>query len=64
MNIKIFAYADEASPMIDKQISAMQRNDLNGLEIRNVDDVNISDISIKIGHYYASFLSKILSHLK
>jgi len=43
---KIFAYADEASPMIDGQISAMQRNHLNGLEIRNVDDINISDISL------------------
>lgn len=39
-NIKIFAFADEASVMIDKQIEAMQRNNLNGLEIRGVDGQN------------------------
>ena len=44
--IKIYAFADEASSMIDEQICAMKRNNLNGLEIRNVDGVNISDISI------------------
>ncbi len=45
-DIKIFAFADEASPMIDGQIEAMKRNGLQGLEIRNVDDVNVSDITL------------------
>lgn len=45
-NIKVFGFADEASPMIDGQIAAMKRNGLDGLEIRNVDDVNIADITL------------------
>lgn len=44
--IKIFGFADEASPMIDEQIKAMKRNGLDGLEIRNVDDTNVADITI------------------
>lgn len=42
----IFAFADEASPMIDGQIAAMRRNGLSGLEIRNVDGENVSSISL------------------
>ena len=41
----IYAFADEASPSIDGQIAAMLRNHLEGLEIRNVDGQNVSDIS-------------------
>lgn len=44
-SLKIFAFADEVSPRIDDQIQAMLRNKLSGLEIRNADGVNISDIS-------------------
>lgn len=43
--IKIYAFADEASPMIDGQITALKENGLDGLEIRNVDNVNVSEIS-------------------
>lgn len=43
--ISIYAFADEASGMIDGQIAAMRRNGLNGLEIRGVDGQNISEIS-------------------
>lgn len=43
--MKIYAFADEASPFIDEQIKALKVNSLDGLEIRNVDKVNISDIS-------------------
>ena len=43
---RIFAFADEASPLIDGQITAMLRNSLQGLEIRNVDGENISAISL------------------
>ena len=44
---KIFAFADEASPMIDEQIKAMKRNGLLGLEIRSVDGENVSSISLE-----------------
>lgn len=44
-SIKIFAFADEASAAIDGQIKAMKENGVDGLEIRNVDNVNISEIS-------------------
>ncbi len=44
-NVNIYAFADEASPYIDEQIVAMKRNNLNGLEIRNVDETNVSGIS-------------------
>lgn len=44
-NLKIFAFADEASPLVDGQIRAMRECGIDGLEIRNVDGVNISDIS-------------------
>ena len=43
--IKIYAFADEASPNIDEQITALKENGLQGLEIRNVDNVNVSEIS-------------------
>ena len=47
MSINIYAFADEASPNIDGQITAIKRNGLNGLEMRNVDGVNVSDITIE-----------------
>ena len=43
--IKIYAFADEASPNINGQITALKDNGLDGLEIRNVDNVNVSEIS-------------------
>ncbi len=45
--LNIYAFADEASGQIDRQIEAMQRNGLNGLEIRGVDGQNISDITLE-----------------
>ena len=45
-NVKIYGFADEASPMIDEQIKAMLRNGLQGLEIRNVDETNVADITL------------------
>lgn len=46
MNMRLFAFADEASASLDGQIAAMRRNHLNGLEIRNVGNVNASDLPI------------------
>lgn len=45
--VNIFAFADEAGERIDAQIVAMQRNGLQGLEIRNVDGENVSKISLE-----------------
>ncbi len=45
--MRIFAFADEASPNIDNQIIAMKRNGISGLEIRNVDGVNVSEITLE-----------------
>ena len=44
--MRIYAFADESGAMIDHQIESMKRNGLAGLEIRNVDGTNISDIYI------------------
>ncbi len=46
-DMNIFAFADEACPNIDGQITALQRNGLRGLEIRNVDRMNVSDITVE-----------------
>ncbi len=44
-NINIYAFSDEASARIDAQITALRRNGLNGMEMRNVDGINVSEIS-------------------
>ena len=44
-NINIYAFADEASPNINGQITVLKENRLDGLEIRNVDNVSVSEIS-------------------
>ena len=44
--LRVFAFADEASPAISGQIAAMERNGLQGLEIRGVDGENVSGISL------------------
>lgn len=45
--MRIYAFADESGGMIDHQIESMKRNGLSGLEIRNVDGTNISDITLE-----------------
>ena len=42
----IYAFADEASPMMDEQIAALLRNGMDGVELRNVDGESVSDISL------------------
>ncbi len=39
------AFADEASGMVDDQIDALKRNGMSMIEPRNVDNVNISDLT-------------------
>ncbi len=45
MKFKLAAFADEADSKLENQISAMVRNGVEYLEIRGVDDENVSDIS-------------------
>lgn len=42
--MKIYAFADEASPALDGQIRAMLRNSLDGIELRTVEGINVSDL--------------------
>ena len=42
---EIYAFSDEASPMMAGQIAAMRRNGLAGPELRGVDGQSISDLS-------------------
>lgn len=43
---RIYAFADEASASVDAQIVALLRNGMDGVELRNVDGENVSDISL------------------
>lgn len=43
--MRIYAFSDEASPVLEGQIAAMKRNGLQGTEIRNVDGQNVSDLT-------------------
>ena len=45
--IQLFAFADEADKCVDGQIVAMKRNGLQGLEVRGVDGVNVSKITLE-----------------
>lgn len=45
MKFKLAAFADEADGKLENQIYAMVRNGVRYLEIRGVDDENVSDIS-------------------
>ena len=45
--VRLSAFADEASPFISGQIEALKRNNISLLEIRGVDDLNISKIDVK-----------------
>mgnify|MGYP007070326105 CR=1 FL=1 len=47
MDVKLYAFADEACPEMDGQIAAMLRNGLDGIEIRGVDGETISDIVLR-----------------
>ena len=43
--MKIYAFADEASPQLSGQIQALLENSLDGMDIRNVDGENVSALS-------------------
>ena len=44
---KLFAFADEAADSLDGQIAAMQKNGLDGLEVRFIDKENVSVFSLE-----------------
>lgn len=46
-NFSIYAFSDEADASIDKQIVALKKNGLQGMEIRNVDGTSVSEISLE-----------------
>lgn len=43
--MKLCAFADEVSPLLEKQIAALNRNKIPLLEIRGVDEKNIKDVT-------------------
>ena len=45
--MRLCAFADEASPFVEEQIKALKRNGLNALEVRGVNKINVSKISIE-----------------
>ena len=54
--IRLSAFADEASPMLDGQIEALKRNEIEYLEIRGVNGENIANISCEDARKYAEQL--------
>lgn len=44
-DIRIYAFADEASADFDRQLTALERNCLQGVELRNVNGDNIVDLT-------------------
>ena len=57
MNIKLCAFADEASNDLKGQIEALKRNEISLLEIRGVDGQNIKDVD----HAKVKEIAKMLS---
>lgn len=45
-NIIISAFADESSSTIEGQIDALKRNNLNGMEIRNIESKSVTELTI------------------
>ena len=47
MGIKLCAFADEAADSLDGQIAALSRNGIKLIELRNVDGVNVADMTFE-----------------
>lgn len=52
--IRLSAFADEASPSVEGQISALRRNNIPYIEIRALDGVNVSKVSEEDAKKYAA----------
>ena len=61
--MKIYAFADESSASVEGQIDALKRNKLDGLEIRNVDGTNVSEITIDKAKEVKNRLIEIIPYL-
>lgn len=53
---KLCAFADEADVSLQGQIKALKENNISLLEIRNVDNVNVSDLSVSKAREIKSLL--------
>ena len=49
-NFNLYAFADESDSSLSGQIEALKQNGLRGLEIRGVDEQNISDVTKEKAH--------------
>lgn len=56
--IKLAAFADEANASLDGQITALQRNGIEYVELRGLDGTNVSDITEEQAKEYAERLTK------
>ena len=50
--IRICAFADEAGSDLKKQIAALKRNEINLLELRGIDGVNVSEFTTEKAKEY------------
>lgn len=55
--IKLAAFADEASSSLEGQIAALKRNEIEYIELRGIDDKNISAVTLEEAQGYAKMLS-------
>ena len=56
--IRLCAFADEASSILDGQIAALKRNGIYSLELRSVDGKNVKDISVTEAKEYRERLDR------
>lgn len=56
--IKLCAFADEAAVSLDGQIEALKRNNIDLIELRGIDGVNVSKITLEDAEDYAKRLSE------
>ena len=45
--IRLSAFSDEAGNSLQEQIAAMKRNGISLMEIRNVDGINVKDLTVE-----------------
>ena len=55
--IKLAAFADEASSSLEGQIAALKRNEIEYIELRGINNKNISAITLEEAEGYAKMLS-------
>jgi len=56
MTLRLCAFADEASPSLEKQVEALKRNKISLIELRNINGENISKITQERAKEYAEYL--------